>query len=104
VEAQTMAKIDEIETLTVDPYLVPAVAQASHAAACIFLQLLVEARGQGAWIDELHQDLRGYLERQPVPKGHGEWVEKRWVDMAKSELDVIFAHSAVGDDIPKPKH
>jgi hypothetical protein len=97
-----MTKIDEIETLTVDPYLVPAVAQAAHSTACFLLQLLVEARGQGPWIDELYEDFREHLERQPIPKGHGKWVEERWLDMAKSELDLIFAHRNL--DPVEPNH
>lgn len=96
-----MAVIKDFEQLTVDEETVWAVSDAAHIAAATFLQMLVQIRGDGAWVDEAHEHFRNGVDREGPPEGWPGSVEK-WREAQLAEFRMIFAHRhMVGSVRPK---
>jgi len=102
VEIQTMAVIDELGVPTVDVETVFPALEAAHYAASVLLQMLIDRRGAGPWIDEMHQNMRNGLDKGPPPEGWPGSLEL-WQEAQHSALRAIFDHQHMVGSI-KPKN
>lgn len=96
-----MAIVKNFEPPVVDDVKVFPSLEAAHYAACVMIQMLVDLKGPGPWVDEMHESMRKGLDSGPPPKGWPFGV-KRWRDGQHSALNAIFAHQhMVGSVRPK---
>ena len=97
-----MTKIEEFKPGTVDHETVFPALEASHFAASVMLQMLIELRGPGPWIQEMHENMRNSVDRQPPAKG---WTtgKAQWRAAQHDALDAIFAHQHIVGSV-RPKH
>lgn len=97
-----MAVIKEFKPLVVDENNVFAVAEAANFAASVLLQMLIEHRGSGAWVDEVHENMRNSLDRGAPPEGWPGSLEL-WREAQHGALDMVFAHQHMVGSV-KPKN
>lgn len=97
-----MAVIKEFEPIVVDEDNVFAVAEATNFAASVLLQMLIEQRGHGPWVNEVRENMRNSLDRSPPPDG---WPfgDQVWRDAQHRAIDAIFAHQHMVGSV-KPKN
>lgn len=77
-----------------EAHVTPAAAHGFHTCAAILMQMLVvEKGGNGPWVDELYEKLRGHLETEPMPKEQEGFIEpSEWHETAVLALDNVIAH------------
>ena len=96
-----MPVVQDFEPFVVDDNNVVPAERAAFFAASVLVQMLVEHRGEGPWIDEVHQNLRNSMDRHP-PEDGWQGTEAEWRDAIAGELRMIFAHAhMVGSVRPK---
>lgn len=97
-----MASIDELGMSTVDEETVFPALEAAHYAASILLQMLIDQRGVGPWIEEMHQNMRNGLDSGPPPEGWPGSLDI-WRKAQHGALRSIFAHQHMVGSV-KPKN
>jgi len=96
-----MPVVENFEPPVVDEVTVFPSLEAASYAASVMIQMLVELRGAGPWIDEMHENMRRGLDGGLPPEGWPFGL-KRWRSAQHSALAGIFAHQhMVGSVRPK---
>lgn len=97
-----MAKVENFEVGTVDEETVWPMHDAAHIVAGVLLQMLIDAKGDGPWVDEVHENFRRGVDREGPPEG---WPGDpgRWREAQLAEFRMIFAHRHMVGSV-KPKN
>lgn len=101
-ESYDMAVIKNFQPPTLDEKTVFPACEASHYAASVLLQMLIDERGAGPWIEEVHQNMRNGLDRGPPPEGWPFGLDL-WRSAQHGALDSIFMHQHMVGSV-KPKN